>query len=74
METLPPGIEDACLEDRARGLAASPPLLLATGQAVCSPAHAADCDDPDQVVAFKVVVERLVGLYIPGAARFLGPV
>src|SRR3989337_165936 len=34
MDTLPPGIEDACLEDRARaGLGCIPPLPLATGQA-----------------------------------------
>src|SRR5688500_14038601 len=34
MNTPPPVIEDACLEDRARaGLGCIPPLLLGTGQA-----------------------------------------
>jgi hypothetical protein len=51
-----------------------PPLLLATEQGVCAPAHAASRDDPDQVVAFKVVVERLEGSHISAAAGFLGPV
>jgi hypothetical protein len=31
-------------------------------------------NDPDEVVAFKVVVERLEASHIPAAARFLGPV